>query len=41
LIISARNHGLLFEVNANPPQAPPAAAQVAQPAPAPAPTENK
>jgi hypothetical protein len=41
LIISARNHGLLFEVNANPPKAAPAAAHVAQPAPAPAPTENK
>jgi hypothetical protein len=41
LVISARNHGLLGEINANPPQAAPAAAQAAQPASAPAPTENK
>ncbi|MFL6300495.1 MAG: hypothetical protein ACJ71N_07800 [Terriglobales bacterium] len=41
LIISARNHGLLGEINANPPQPAPAAAQAAQPAPAATPVENK
>jgi hypothetical protein len=38
LITSARNHGLLAEINATPPQ--PAAAQATSPAPAPT-TENK